>query len=214
MSIPLNARLKCTGCGATVDVPAYGSINVRENPELKASVKDGSLFLWECPECGSRNFIQYDTLYHDPDSRVMVWLLAAGDNPDLSVMERFADTLGDYTLRKVADIGSLIEKVNIFDAGLNDIAVELCKCVTKMELAEKVPDKADAILNAPFKFYCIDGADHEITLSFPLDGAMQGVKIGFNVYEDSLGIIGRNPAMKPAPGFALINQDWLEKFFK
>ena len=156
--------------------------------------------------------LQY--LEHDPRIRVMVWLLAAGDNPDLSVMERFADTLGDYTLRKVTDIGSLIEKVNIFDAGLNDIAVELCKCVTKMELAEKVPDKADAILNAPFKFYCIDGADHEITLSFPLDGAMQGVKIGFNVYEDSLGIIGRNPAMKPAPGFALINQDWLEKFFK
>lgn len=213
MSISLDARAKCTGCGATVDIPAYGSINVRENPELKTAVKDGSLFLWECPECGSRNLIQYDTLYHDPDSRLMVWLLAE-EGEDGGNMEKIADSLQDYTLRKVSDVGSLIEKVNIFDAGLDDMTMELCKNVTKMELAEKVPDKAEAIMAAPFKFFRIEGADNEITMTFPLDGAMQGVKIGFNVYEDCAGIIRRNPAMKAGTGFAVIDRDWIGRFFR
>ena len=212
MSLSLNARLKCSGCGKTADVPAYGSINVKLNPELRESVKNGSIFLWECPECGSRNFVQYSTLYHDPDASLMIWLLPENENVDTDSLGALSEKLSEYTLRRVSDAGSLIEKVNIFDAGLDDAAIELCKFITKSELSEKYPDKKEMIESAPFKFYMIDGADNEITLSFPMDGSMQAVKIGFNVYEDCCGIINRNPQMRPGKGFATVDEDWVAEY--
>ena len=121
------------------------------------------------------------------------------------------ELLKGYTLRRVKDAGSLIEKVNIFDAGLDDVAMEMCKYVTKMELAEKSQDKesALAIRNASFKFYKIDGPDNDITFTYPSEGKMEGVKIGFNTYEDCRGIIKRNPDVIPAPGFAIVDSEWL-----
>ena len=43
---------------------------------------------------------------------------------------------------------------------------------------------------------------------------MQVVNVGFNVYEDARGILARNPSVKPADGFAQVNQDWIEQFFR
>lgn len=210
----------CTACGRSHEIHFYGGVNVAEQPELKARVKDGSLFVWECPDCGAANLVRGQMLYHDPDQRLMVWLLPEGSLPEsqLSVVgaalaEQSAGLEG-YTLRRVSDAGSLIEKVNIHDAGLDDRILEMCKYVTKMELAEKDRAHAAELLDAPFKFYRMEGADNEITLTFPLDGQMHGVQIGFNVYEDCRGILQRNPAVQAEPGFARVDAEWLARFFR
>lgn len=39
----------CPACGEKHGIEVWNRINVGENPELKAKVKDGSLFVWECP---------------------------------------------------------------------------------------------------------------------------------------------------------------------
>ena len=108
-------------------------------------------------------------------------------------------------------MGSLIEKVNIHDAGLDDVVMEMSKYITRMEIAGKLSDKekAEAIMKAPFKFYKMEGADNDITLSYPLDGQIQGVVIGFNVYEDCCGILQRNPSLRPGKGFAKVDAEWL-----
>lgn len=51
--------------------------------------------------------------------------------------DKSGELLRGYALRRVKEAGELIEKVNIFDAGLDDIAMEMCKYITKMEIAEK-----------------------------------------------------------------------------
>ena len=51
-------------------------------------------------------------------------------------------------------------------------------------------------------------------MAFPLDGQMQVVNVGFNVYEDARGILLRNPAVRPAPGFATVDAAWIEQFFR
>ena len=217
MAFTREISVRCSSCGNTHTVETYGSINVSEDPSLKEKVKDGSLFVWECPHCGQLNLAKYTTLYHDPDNNLMIWLLPTGSSLDTgteSKMISAAEELDDYTLRRVDDIGSLIEKVNIFDAGLDDLVIEMCKYVTKMELVEKTPQKKEAIFSAPFKFYRIGGADNEITLSFPLEGNMHGINIGFNVYEDCSGILRRNPSICAEKGFARIDADWLSKFFR
>ena len=58
------------------------------------------------------------------------------------------------------------------------------------------------------------GADHDLVFAFPLEGNMQLVNVGFNVYEDALGILSRNPAVKPSEGFSEVNGEWLERFFR
>ena len=67
-------RVSCTNCGAGNDITIYPGINVASDPELKAKVKDGSLFVWKCPDCGQLNLNPYQTLYHDPAAKIMVWL--------------------------------------------------------------------------------------------------------------------------------------------
>jgi len=204
---------KCSSCGKASKVSQWGSINVSQDPSLKDKVKDGSLFVWECPHCGARNLSLYDTLYHDPEHRLMIWLDAAGSSREED-MQSLAAHLEDYTLRKVSDVGSLVEKVNIFDAGLEDTAMEVCKYIAKMELAQKeTGQKASQIMSSSFKFYRLQGADGSIMFSFPLPSGMQGVEVGFSVYEDCRAILARND-IKASEGFAVVDSNWVGKYFK
>ncbi len=207
----------CSRCGSRCKVTAYDSVNVRENPELKAQVLDGSLFVWECPHCGARNLIRSQTLYHDPDGKLLVWLTYGSEELEERVRAAYGGIpeMKDYTLRFVDDAGSLIEKVKIFDAGLDDVVMEMAKYVTRMELCSSLKDSAEAVSSAPFKFLGLDGADGEITFAYPLDGQMQMAAVGFNVYEDCRGILKRNPAMaEAAAGFAKVDAAFVGRYFR
>ena len=43
---------------------------------------------------------------------------------------------------------------------------------------------------------------------------MKVVSVGFNVYEDARGILGRNPSFRPDPGFAVVDAAWLGQYFR
>ena len=202
------ALANCNYCQKSTEVEVRPSINVALDPDLKARVKDGSLFVWECPYCGHRNLAKYQTLYHDPDAKLMVWLLPGADEPPQAVADAVKDLEG-YTLRLVREVGDLVEKVNVHDAALDDTVLEMCKWVTRRELAAKNPEAA----NAALRFLRLEGADNDLVMAFPLNGQMQVVNIGFNVYEDARGILSRNPSVKPAEGFAQVDASWIEQFF-
>ena len=199
----------CTKCGSAFEAASYQSINVASDPQLKERVRDGSLFVAECPYCGTRNLLKYNTLYHDPAAKLMVWLLPDGYEPPAAVADAVKDLPG-YTLRCVKEAGELIEKVCIADAGLEDTVMEVCKWVTRHELAAKNPEAAEA----PLKFLRLEGADHDLVMAFPLNGTMNVINVGFNVYEDASGILSRNPGIAPAAGFAEINSEWVNAYFR
>ena len=203
------ALANCNYCQKSTEVEVRPSINVALDPDLKARVKDGSLFVWECPYCGHRNLAKYQTLYHDPDAKLMVWLLPGADEPPQAVADAVKDLEG-YTLRLVREVGDLVEKVNVHDAALDDTVLEMCKWVTRRELAAKNPEAA----NAALRFLRLEGADNDLVMAFPLNGQMQVVNIGFNVYEDARGILSRNPSVKPAEGFAQVDAAWIDQFFR
>ena len=198
----------CSNCGAHHAAEAYPSISTAQNPELKARVLDGSLFVWECPHCGARNLLKYETLYHDPSEKLMVWLLPEGKEPPQAV-EDAVRSLEGYTLRRVTEVGDLIEKVKIHGAGLDDVTMELCKWVTRQEMAAKNPEMAEA----PMRFSRLEGADNGLVFALPFNGAMHELSIGFNVYEDARGILLRNPQTALAPGFAVVDENYILKFF-
>ena len=201
-------RACCSHCKKETSLEVFPSINVALDPERKARVKDGSLFVWECPYCGHRNLVKYQTLYHDPEARLMLWLLPGDAQPPQSVTDAVGDLEG-YTLRLVREVGDLVEKVNLFDAGLEDTVLEMCKWVTRQELSAKNA----AAANVPLRFLRTEGADNDLVFAFPLEGRMQTVNVGFNVYEDARGILLRNPAVQPAQGFAVVDAAWIDQFF-
>ena len=215
MSIINEALAPCSKCGQQTKVAVYRSINISDNPELKDKVKDGSLFLWECPHCGQVNLARYETLYHDPSAKLMVWLIPSGEisETQMQAITMHTKAMGGYTLRRVNDMGSLMEKVLISDAGLDDVVLEMCKYVTKLEMLQKSvsAEQKDEFMASVFHFYRCEGeADQRIiTFMYALDGQMLGVNVGWNVYQDCAGILERNPQIKPADGFAEIDADWL-----
>ena len=199
----------CRSCSQEHKVEFWNRINVSENPELKEKVKDGSLFVWECPHCGTSNLISGQILYHDPESKLMVFVIPETFEKQLAELSA---SLEGYTLRRVEDVGSLIEKVNIFDAGLDDCVIEMCKYVSRMELSSK--EEGSAVSSAPLKFFRISGPDHDLEFTYPSGGQMHGIALGFNVYEDCAGILRRNPQVKPASGFAKVDSSWIARYFE
>ena len=211
MSITTQALAPCSKCGQQQTVTVYRSINISENPELKDKVRDGSLFLWECPHCGQVNLARYETLYHDPAAKLMVWLIPEGEisETQMQAITMHTKAMGGYTLRRVNDMGSLMEKVLVSDAGLDDVVLEMCKYVTKMEMIQKsVPaEQKEEFLAADFHFYRSEGEGDAriLTFMYALDGQMLGVNIGWNVYQDCAGILERNPQVRPEDGFAKVD---------
>lgn len=212
MSLTSIASVKCSQCGASREMTVYRSINTSIDPSLKEKVKDGSLFVWECPECGRRNLAKYETLYHDPDRKLMIWLSEKEPGAEMTAIVNHTEAMGGYTLRRVTDVGTLMEKVLICEEGLDDKVIEMCKYVTKIEMTAKMgEDKAAEVMGLPMRFFRLGEKDgvRFITLSFPDNGQMVGMNIGFNVYEDCLGIIQRNPSIIETEGFAKIDSEWM-----
>ena len=197
----------CRICGKPFEIIAPAeAVNVAENPALKEKITDGSLFFANCPHCGNVNLVSFRLLYHDPDQNLMLWLIPEGsiaqeekeklEGAMTALWTSLKENLKDYTLRRVADPGSLIEKIRIFDFGLEDAAIEMCKYITKMEMSQEEKDPA------------------KLEFVFSLDGAMHSVKAGFSVYEDCRAILGRNPDMVPDGPFPQIDADWVSAHFR
>ena len=226
MSLTAKANGVCSKCGQTTEITVYKSINTADNPELKEKVKNGALFLWECPHCGTVNLARYETLYHDPQKKLILWLVPDGkiSETQMQAITNHTKAMGGYTLRLVRDMGELMEKVLIFDSGLDDVVIELCKWVTKREMTStsgketKLEEKQnnDEISAATFHFYKVEGEGDGrlIILSYASKGQMVGLKIGWNVYEDCEGIIERNPAVRPGEGFVRVDAKWIESIVR
>ena len=184
----------CSDCGTSFESQVYQSINVQDSPELKAKVISGEIFLRRCPSCGKVQLAKYPLLYLDPAENLLLCL---------SDQELTVDGLEGYTARRVTTVGELIEKIKIFDAGLDDVIIELCKYVTCQELGT----------GANLKFLKVDGPDNDLIFTYPKNGDMEMISVGFNVYQDCGGILSRNPQLKEAShGLATINKDWLAQF--
>ena len=209
------ASAPCSKCGKQNQITVYRSINISENPELKEKVRDGSLFLWECPHCSQVNLARYETLYHDPEKKVMFWLLPEGElsESQMQAITMHTKAMGNYTLRRVNDMGSLMEKVLVTDAGLDDVVLEMVKYVTRMEMMQKSvgEEHKEEFMTSVFHFYRMEGEDDAriLTFMYALGGQMLGVNVGWNVYQDCAGILERNPQIKPAEGFTRIDFGWL-----
>lgn len=132
MSMMHPVEVECPQCGAKGTFPIHDSINVTLDPEDKKRVLDRSLFLFRCEKCGAETYCSYCPLYHDMTEKYMIMVAPNREKARTSTIPEmgtggFSMSADGYRFRVVCGIPGLIEKIKIFDNGLNDFAVELLK---------------------------------------------------------------------------------------
>lgn len=128
MSIINRNEFDCPRCSHHLTITVHDSVNVDINPELKELVLAGNLNSTVCPECGKRIVINQEFMYHDMSNKLVIFYVTDHSGP--GAMEASAEMFSvfdRYTLRYVVRTQELIEKIKLFDSGLNDIAIQLLK---------------------------------------------------------------------------------------
>ncbi len=133
------ANYKCEKCGNEQNVNIFPCIDFSKNPEYYALVKDLSIFKVKCEKCGIEKIIQFDTLLIDEAHKYFIYLLSDRSfyNKFKYKITYFIETelnkedkydLDTYKTRIVTSPNDLVEKMSIFEFGLDDEVIELIKC--------------------------------------------------------------------------------------
>lgn len=152
-------KATCSKCNKENDFTIWQSINVQLNPEMKEKVLNGEAFMFKCPECGAVTQINYMTLYHDMEKKLMFYLVPDDEKTIketaqmLSGTKEMSEDFGldkdylQYKFRIVTSVWELQEKIHIFDARLDDKVIEIIKILSLGMMSEEYPDeKIDAIV--------------------------------------------------------------------
>ena len=151
MSLENKTTATCPQCKEPGEFTVWSSINTTLDPDKKAAVMDGSLFLFTCPKCGAKTIAVYPCLYHDMEKKLMIYL-APTDAAFQDAMRSSATTADNdlmktvgagYIRRIVRTVNELREKVMIFEAGLDDRIVELFKSLLETSMKAQDPSLDD-----------------------------------------------------------------------
>lgn len=125
MSKSEEIKYTCPYCGKEFEIEIYHSVNTNEDPDLRERCISGDIFQHSCPHCHKDFMIQNPLLYEDPEHKFVLWV-SGNDVGDLSSLSKPLIEKG-YTLRRCSTVKEFVEKIQIFEDGVDDIAVELAK---------------------------------------------------------------------------------------
>lgn len=187
MSTQMSKDIGCPKCGAAVRTRMWPGVCAQEHPELRAMVLDETFFDWTCPECGYSAQFEYPCLYHDKERNFMVYVAPSGSGHEfqpVDVGEKFPQ-LAQVKKRVVATPAELKEKILIFEADLDDYAVELVKYALADVLTEKSGKR-----NVEGYFSYADEENNRICFAFFPEGENAPVlrKTSMDAYRKSLEI--------------------------
>lgn len=149
MTDVIQQNIRCPRCNAESSFSVWQSLNVTLNPAEKQSLMSGELLKFTCPSCGATMPVVYPLLYHDMERRLMLWMIP--DNADGTQAVPDAPAPGEagggivpgYVARVVSSPNELLEKILVFETGLDDLALEMFKIVINLQLeAAGIPKDA------------------------------------------------------------------------
>ncbi len=125
-------EMTCPACGAKGEKQIIGRVCAGSLDEpTKRSILGGEFFEWQCPKCTERFFINSPFLYYDNAKGFMVYLVP-GFNKRSYKVPTLIKTSSEYDtdssiLRIASSFSGFVEKIRIFEAGLDDRVVEAVK---------------------------------------------------------------------------------------
>ncbi len=150
----IDREIRCLHCRRHFSVREYQKVELPRQQELIPYILDGSIFEFECPYCreeytvlkNQEEFIidnqekKYRIYYSDNeyDSGVKLMQVSHGlgitseEEKDFVLEVRALNEQG-YRIRFEANYSAAVEKMVIFEAGLNDVAVELLKAFMELQ---------------------------------------------------------------------------------
>ena len=112
----------CPACQKDGEFKHYKSINITKFPKLRNEIMSRNIFTYICPHCGEKITVAYDCIYTDTENRFCVALLTSDESCAFDGI-----SVKDYTVRIVHSINDFIEKISLFEDGIDDRVCELCK---------------------------------------------------------------------------------------
>jgi len=132
----------CPRCQTSQLFTYYQSVNVTLYPETKEKVLSGEIFLHTCNTCNKTLELPIGFLYHDMEINLMIWLAMSEEELESVENNKKIINLGKglrkigYINRTVLGFNALLEKIFVFDSGLNDLVVDEIK--NKVESSMRV----------------------------------------------------------------------------
>ena len=131
----------CPSCGCQGKFITYNKIDINENPELRDKIFNREIFMFNCDECNEKFMIAYNTVYIDRENKYALALITDGSNG----FSGDGITIGEYDLRIVRTVNSFIEKITLFEDGIDDRVAELLKLWLYENFETQTKSKAVAI---------------------------------------------------------------------
>ena len=149
----LDREIRCLHCRRHFNVREYQKVELPRQQELIPYILDGSIFEFECPYCREEHTVlidqddfiienqekKYRIYYSDNeyDSGVKLMQVSHGlgitsEEKDFVFEVRALDEQG-YRIRFETNYSDAVEKMVIFEADLNDVAVELLKSYMELQ---------------------------------------------------------------------------------
>lgn len=220
MSVKHTQQIACLKCKKKSDFEFYGSINTMLDPGLKQRVKNFDIFKFICPHCGSEQFVNYSFLYHQMEDKLMIFYCQDEEEVEkvrTLYADDFATALNEkgeqqgidttgYRRRIVIGADNLVEKIRIFDAGLDDRLIEIYKVLLYGQMQSQLAEMPGGdVVDDVFVDEQLDGS---LDFVFVADGkAVGAVPFAQEVY-DVVAEQYKEAVERLAPTEPVINQDW------
>lgn len=205
-------KVVCLKCGKTTEVKLSTSINAAEDLNMRRELLSGRLFSFKCSACGYTGKLFYPVLYNDPKNKFMVYLIPDVDRfqiADKDIEKDFEGGVDNVRKRIVPDFNSFLEKIYIFECGLDDMAIE----ITKLAIGNAVAKKFDLDNVEEGYLSMYDRESNTMGFTFFIgedrDPYIQSVRL--EIYGKSMKITEEFAAKdKKLKGFLKIDREWAE----
>ena len=176
MSDVVKKMILCPRCHRTAYFTIWNSINTKTDPQTFELARDLSLFRFHCPYCKQTTLLNYSFLYHQMESSLFIYYVP--EDEDTEAVQQILDTirngpqpgtaagekavsgedrllvnaLSGYKCRIVRTHKDFLEKLAIFDAGLDDRLVELTKYTLSAQAEQQLAGYGFRVKSASFLF--------------------------------------------------------------
>lgn len=198
----------CPYCGKPFDVQVYESIDAHQDQDLRDRAVSGDLFRLSCPHCYHEFMVQYPLVYIDTDHKFVLWLSEEAPSQELLTITKPLLEKG-FRLRRCETLSEFVEKIQIFEDGMDDIMVELARYDCFIEFINNKKGEVEDITSIEYQT-CQDGVmkinvrtnDKGMAFMIPISMMEEEMKDGKDFYSVD------------EASFPLVNAAWMIQKFE